>query len=449
MDRDERAEGRARHSASLLLQEVMDPMCKRLVERGSVPAWLLVVLVLLAPLLVPNEARAQAPLSLSLRDALERAEQRAPEVALAGRLVREAQAQRVGAGIILPVNPRLNVDGRPLLRGGPIGELGYAASLEMLFDLGGAPHARVVEAERAADLATADLSLERLRGRIAAWVAYLQVRVAETRIEETRALVEIGERILRASHQRGAMGAAGDIEETLASADLGQLRAAIVSASRQREEHLATLRDVLDLPMSQPIVLTTTLDAPPPPPDEETLLRRAVETRPELVQIRARLAVLDARYDRLGRERFPKIGGFLGIDASPASPAFGIVGISVELPLAQRNQGPRAVTEAARATETERQEIQARRILREVTALHAAYGSRRVELELIEKNAVPAAVRTLELVEVGWLAGRFDVFRVATAARDVARVRAARLDALEGAWIARIALDRASGGASR
>jgi outer membrane protein TolC len=437
----------ARHSASLLLQEVMDPMCKRLVDRGSAFAWWLALLATL--LVMPNEARAEAPLSLSLKDALERAEQRAPEVVLAGRAVREAQAQRTGAGIILPINPRLTAEARPLLTAGPFGELGYASSLEMLFDLGGAPRARVVEAERAAGVATADLSLERLRGRIAAWVAYLQVRIAEMRIDETRALVGIGERILNASKQRGAMGASGDIEETLASADLGQLRASIASATRQREEHLATLRDVLDLPMTQPIDLTTPLEEPPPPPDEETLLRRALEMRPELAQIRARVALLEARYERLGKERFPKIGGYIGVDAAPVSPVFGILGIAIELPFAQRNQGPRAVTDAARTTEMERQEIQARRILREVTALHAAYGSRRTELELIEKTAVPAAVRTLELVEVGWLAGRFDVFRVATAARDVARVRAARLDALEGAWIARIALDRASGGASR
>ena len=442
-----------------MVEEVTDPMCKRLVERGSVlrrgsvlqvaTRCFILLATLAAMLVATNDAHAEAPLSLSLKDALDRAEQRAPEVVLAGRAVREAQAQRVGAGVVMPVNPRLNVDARPLLTGGPFGEPGYAATLEMLFDVGGAPRARVVEAERLGEVAIADLSLERLRGRIAAWVAYLQVRIAETRIDETRALVDIGERILRASRQRGVMGASGDIEETLATADLGQLRAAITSASRQREEHLATLREVLDLPMSQALVLTTTLEDPPAPPEEETLLRRAVETRPELAQIRARLALLDARYERLGRERFPKIGGYIGVDASPASPAFGILGIAIELPFAQRNQGPRAVTDAARATEMERQELQARRILREVTALRAAYESRRAELETIEKTSVPAAVRTLELVEVGWLAGRFDVFRVATAARDVQRVRAARLDALEGAWMARIALDRAAGGGTR
>jgi cobalt-zinc-cadmium efflux system outer membrane protein len=439
------------------LEEVMGPMGTIVSKRS---ARLLAALAIAVTATAATDVRADTPstvarevpsgpLSLSLKEALERAEQRGPDVLLAGRAVQEARALRIGAGVVMPSNPRVTVDARPLFTGGTPGQLGYAASLEMLFDVGGAPSARVREAERAGDLATADLSLERLRGRFYAWIAYLQVRVAEMRIDETKSLVGIAERILRASKQRGSMGAAGDIEETLATADLGQLRAAIESASRERDEHLATLRDVLDLSGAQAIVLTTPLEEPPPPPDRELLLRRAVDSRPELAQIRARLAYLDARYDRLGRERFPKIGGYVGVDASPANPMFGILGLSIELPVAQRNSGPRAVTEAARATEVERQELQARRILREVSALHAAYESRRAELKLIETTSVPAAERTLELVEVGWLAGRFDMFRVATAARDVARVRSARLDALEGAWMARIALDRAAGGTTQ
>jgi outer membrane protein TolC len=440
------------------LVEVMDPMCTVVSKKRGRRSAAALALALLASALTASPAAhaqpaaaadvaAEAPpgaLSLSLKEALDRAAQRAPDVVLAGRAVQEARAQRVGAGVVLPQNPNLNVDARPAL-GSQAGQVGYAASLEMLFEVGGAPRARVREAERAGDVAVADLALERLRGRIAAWVAYLQVRIAELRIEETKSLVAIGERILRASKQRGAMGASGDIEETLATADLGQLRAAIESASRQRDEHLSALRDSLDLASTQVIVLTTPLEAPPPPPEKTALLRRAIETRPELAQIRARLAYLDARYDRLGRERFPKVGGYVGVDASPANPVLGIIGLSIELPFAQRNSGPRAVTDAARMTETERQDLQARRILREVEALYAAYESRRAELKLIESTSVPAAERTLELVEVGWLAGRFDMFRVATAARDVARIRAARLDALEGAWLARIALERAAG----
>ena len=67
-------------------------------------------------------------LSLSLKEALDRAEQRGPEVLLAGRAVLEARAQRVGAGVVLPENPRLSVDARPLFTGGTTGQFGYTAT---------------------------------------------------------------------------------------------------------------------------------------------------------------------------------------------------------------------------------------------------------------------------------------------------------------------------------
>ncbi len=388
-------------------------------------------------------------LSLSLKDAIVRAEQRAPDVVLAGYAVREAKALRVGAGVVFPINPRLTADARPPITGGTLHDLGYAANLEVYFDPSGTPGARVREADRAHDVATADLALERLRGRIAAWVTYLQIGIAEIRLSETKALVAIGERILHASQQRGAAGASGDIEETLATADLGQLKAAIEAASREREEHVSTLRELLDLPPAQGVELTTPLEDPPPAPSRDTLVAQAIRLRPELAQIRARLAFLDARYDRLGKERFPRLGAYIGVDAAPVSPIFGLLGLSVELPTFQRNAGPRAVVDAARATEQERQQLQARRIVREVMAIHAMYESRRSELKVLSSTVLPAAERTLDLVVAGWLAGRFDVFRVATAARDLARARASRLGAMEAAWLARVALDRAAGGKSQ
>jgi outer membrane protein TolC len=86
--------------------------------------------------------------------------------------------------------------------------------------------------------------------------------------------------------------------------------------------------------------------------------------------------------------------------------------------------------------------------VRDVVAARAAYETRRRELQSLRDAALPAAERTLELVEVGWRSGRFDIFRVTNAARDVARVRGLRLDALEAAWMERIAVERAIGGAA-
>ena len=116
------------------------------------------------------------------------------------------------------------------------------------------------------------------------------------------------------------------------------------------------------------------------------------------------------------------------------------------LPVAQRNQGPLAVNMRERESDQARLEIELRRIDREVAATRAAYESRRAELRALAEEAVPAAERNLLLIETGWRSGRFDIFRVTSAARDLVRMKAMRLDALEAAWVERIALERAAGG---
>jgi cobalt-zinc-cadmium efflux system outer membrane protein len=262
-------------------------------------------------------------------------------------------------------------------------------------------------------------------------------------------VLAIADRIHAASRLRAEAGASGDIEESLAQTAVGELRATIADAVRRREAHLSELRELLDLPATDALDLTTPLEEPDAAPPDGALVQRALRSRPELDLVRERVLALEATDDRLAREVFPRVGAYVGVDAAPASPVFGVVGVSVELPFAQRNQGPRAVAQAARAGELAQLELQGRRIAREVTAARAGYEARRAQLKGITQEALPAAERTLELVELGWRSGRFDLFRVTSAARDVSRVRGLRVDALEAAWVERVALERAVGGAAR
>jgi hypothetical protein len=146
---------------STQLEEVTDPMCSLVSKkraRRSAAAFAAFALLATAVTVTtsgdahadpasPSEREAQSgPLSLSLKEALDRAEQRGPEVLLAGRAVQEARALRVGAGVVMPSNPRVTVDARPLFTGGAFGTLGFAATLDMLFVVGCAPSARVREA---------------------------------------------------------------------------------------------------------------------------------------------------------------------------------------------------------------------------------------------------------------------------------------------------------------
>jgi cobalt-zinc-cadmium efflux system outer membrane protein len=104
------------------------------------------------------------------------------------------------------------------------------------------------------------------------------------------------------------------------------------------------------------------------------------------------------------------------------------------------------VVVSSQAAERARRALDERSIEREVVAAFQAYEARRAELQRLTDAAVPAAQRAFELADVGFRAGRFDWYRVALAARELVRARGAELDALSGAWAARIALEQAVGG---
>ena len=403
----------------------------------------------------PRSARAEAPApdaaattpatALTLAAALARAAEHAPRVRASLHAVKGAEARRVGAGVLFPANPRLSLDARQPIEQAQGTHTGWAATLELPMEVGGAPAARVREAERLGDVARVDLQVERVTARAAAWAAYALASVSELRRAETDALVAIAERIAAASERREQAGATGDIERSLAATELSEFRAAAEEARTRREIHLSELRTLLDLPADEALELTTPLEDPGAVPDEAPLVAHALATRPELEATRRRVRLLEATDERLARETFPRVGPFVGVDMSPSSVAYAMLGVAVELPVAQRNQGPRAVAQASRAGELDRLGVEARAIAREVAATRAAYRARHEQLRILTEQALPSVERTLELVQVGWMSGRFDLFRVTSAARDVARVRSLRLDALETAWLQRIALARAAG----
>ena len=385
-------------------------------------------------------------MKLSLPEALERSLTRAPELQIAERQIEEVAARRAGAGIILPANPRLAAELRPPITDGSIKDLGYSATLETQWDLGGAPGARVREVERDVEVASAQRNIERVSARLRVVSAYLEAQLSELRAREARAGIEIAQRVLSAAQKRIDAGAGSEFERASAQLELARVETAEQAALRQREESLMQLRDSLDLDASQELDLTTGIEEPPPLAALNGFVQAAHKSHPELLAARKRLRALEATRERLERELFPRLGLYAGVDAAPKSPIFGVIGISGELPVAQRNQGPRAVVARATETEQRRVELFVRRVEREISAAWTAHERRRAELGLLTSSGVPAAERSFELAEAGWQAGRFDWFRVALAARNLMEVRAQRIEALSALWAQRVVLARAKGG---
>ncbi len=386
-----------------------------------------------------------APWSLS--EVIERASTTAPEVKVAGRVLQEAEATRVGAGVFLPSNPRLFADYRRLASPPPIDPLnGYNLGIDGTFEVSGAGWARLDEAERRVSLARSELATAQSFARVRAWQGFIAVKVAVQRVAITEAALVIAARVEAATRERLRNGVVGEPDVLAASLEHTTVRVQLEDARRTLQAASAALCQVLDLDADAALELVGELAPPPPGGEEDALVQRALEKRPELASVKARLSLLEATDSRLVREAFPHVTFNLGFDAAPASPVFGYAGLGIQLPVAQRNQGPRAVNQAQLETERVRLETELRRVRREVASARRSYQARLTQLQLLSNDALPAAERFERLVEEGWVAGRFDLFRLTSATRDLNRVRGDRLETLLAAWTDFIELERASGG---
>ena len=122
----------------------------------------------------------------------------------------------------------------------------------------------------------------------------------------------------------------------------------------------------------------------------------------------------------------------------------GTVGIT--LPLWNRNQGPLALVGAAEQVRKNEERLLLTRLRNEVVLAHRALVLRREELRAYGEQALGAAADNVDLLRRGWQAGKFDLFRVITAVRELADIRIRYLTILERLWLARIELERAVGG---
>ena len=67
------------------------------------------------------------------------------------------------------------------------------------------------------------------------------------------------------------------------------------------------------------------------------------------------------------------------------------------------------------------------------------------QAKILETKVAPAAEANASLLTDGWRAGKFDLFRVVQASRDVGEARRSQLEAIRDFWQAVIDLDRATG----
>jgi cobalt-zinc-cadmium efflux system outer membrane protein len=394
----------------------------------------------------------EAPRTLSLEQAIDRALTRSPLVRLAAKARATAATARIAASPLLPANPaatvtvghrRDNSGSMPLANG-----VEWTARLEQAIDVAGQRGTRLAEAERYVDIAAAREALARAETIARVRSAYITLSLSRAHAESALGREKLGQRVLESARARVRAGAASDVELHLAEVEAGRLVHERVEAVLGVEAAAGELRRMLELPVDHPVELSTALAVPPPSrvaDDIPGAVRSAIARRVELKVLAATRNALDATVIRLRREVVPSPTLFVDVQRQQPGQLYLGGGVAFALPVWRHNQGELARTRAEEDEVREQEAIAVHDIGIEVTRLCHGVRARREQSSLWTDHILPAALANVDLVHQGWTSGKFDIFRLVTVAREAGDARTRELAVLGELWAATIELERATG----
>jgi cobalt-zinc-cadmium efflux system outer membrane protein len=394
---------------------------------------------LAAALLSPDVVCAQQTPPLTLEHALDLATTRSFEVSAARRELeaQEGAVQQAGARL----NPELSAsveDTRNATRT-------TTATLAFPLELGGKRTARISVAERARDVAQAELGTVRAQLRAAVIAAYFGVLVAQERSRLAADSAKLAAANAQAISKRVTAGKVSPVDATRAQVDQAHalLEATLAQADLTTARHgLASLWGE-----SEPR-FDTVVGAPGDVPARPALadLVRQIEEAPALLAARTevarRKALVDVERSRATPDLTLSVGARRDNELGRTQV---VVGFSVPLPLFDRNQG--AVHEAGKRVEKAQDDYQAARVrmLTELQAASTQLTVARASLQLLQYMALPAAQQAYEAASKGFEAGKFGFLDVIDAQRSLLQARARYLSTLASAYQAATAIDRLLG----
>lgn len=399
-----------------------------------------VLLGLAAAFLSPITSSAQATgPTLTLERALELAASRNPVVSAARRnleategAIRQAEARQ---------NPTLNASIEDFRRQTRT----TTATLEVPLELGGKRAARITAAERAKDVAQAELAnaQAQLRGNVIA--AFFQLLVAQERTRIAGSSVELARRGADAASKRVAAGRVSPVEETRAAVDVAnaQLEAAEATAELQgARQGLASALGDAQVQFGE--VSATAWGMPTRGAVSELLAK--LESAPALqvarLEAERRRALVDVERTRARPDVTLSVGARRDNELARTQ---AVVGVSLPLPFVNRNEG--AIYEASRLADKATDDVEAvrLRLTAELQQAASRLAVARSSASTLQATVLPAALNVYQAATTGFEAGKFSFVEVLDAQRSLLAARARYLNSLSAAYQAAASIDRIVG----
>jgi cobalt-zinc-cadmium efflux system outer membrane protein len=314
--------------------------------------------------------------------------------------------------------------------------------LSQRLELGGKRAARTAQAEQGAHLAAADLAVRTAALRASVIEAYAETLFATAALDNAKKAEQLTASALDVAARRVRAGKISPVEENKARLALAASR---IETSRAASQLAAASAQLAHLMGREPGVPATLPDDEPPLMDaalaEERFARSGLLRRAEADAALATAQVQLERSERIGDVTL-QVGVKRDVEAGRRQ---GVVGISVPLPLFNRNQGKlREALGRADAAELARQ-TEARRVRMEFSLAREQVQAMRGNALMLRDTVLPAARVSFDAVVKGFEYGKFGFIDVLDAQRTLLATQAQYTEAVREAWRALARLERLLG----
>lgn len=334
-------------------------------------------------------------------------------------------------------NPTFETEyGSPRFLGGEP-EYDFSAGVTQVFELGGKRRRRVAVAELEVAQTRAEiLALER-QLVVGIRTAYTSALAAARQLDVLERLIAGNEEIVRVTEARLAEGDVAPLDVNLVKVENDRMKVQAIQARAELETQLLEIRTLIGGDISESLRLAPQPDRPPrfdAPLSELTEL--ALRGRPdlqaarlgeELGTARINLARANAIPNVAGSVRFSRSKGIVdlpgpvnGIDSATDLDNELTFGVSIDIPIFNRNQGEIAAATGERLQATRTREFLESTVKRDVAVAYRKYRAAAESLVVYSTQILPRAEDNLRSVRAAYGLGDFSIFEVVNEQRRLA-----------------------------
>jgi outer membrane protein, heavy metal efflux system len=425
------------------------------------PGSRLLVVMLVVAAMVPATRTGAQPAggagAVTVDELIARALAESPDLQAVRAEVEAARGRVTQAG--LRPNPMLDLSGQKAL--GPDNNLMIGVTLPL--DLNGRKDGRVGVAERELAMKRAQVADRERRLRAEIRMKAGEWFAARRNLRFTDELLQVNRGALFLVEARAREGAVPPLEASLLLVEVNRLEASRRVLESRAEIVALQLRALAGLPPDAPLALRGDLTAPPVAVDPGQGASRAVSLRPDLEMARADLALARARIQKeeadgrwdaslsLGYQRqdfgYP-LDGLTSTGATrPIQDVFHYFGggITVTLPVRNRNQGNVAAARADLQGAERRLTFATLIVGQEVAAAFTQYDAAQRALELYARGVRAVAQQNLETVRQAYQLGRIPLLEVIAEQRRFIEIETGYTESLKQVYDAVVEIERAVG----